>query len=780
LSFDLFNLLPAVYRIRDAQIAQSQQLLTPTEASALATLQAIAPGLLSADQQAELDKLTAKASRGPLASLVMLIQEQLAILAEDLDQLYDDQFIETCAKWVIPYIGDLIGYQSIHGIAPSVDNPRSEVAETISLRRRKGTVLVMEQLARDVTAWGAHAVEFFRVLADTQYMNHIRLHNYYAPDLRRWQPGLYIDTGFDETAHKVDVRRIAPLARRPPRDTAIPDCSGATPQQAPLYAEPIMRPGRYNIQNIGIFLWSLNAYSITQGPVAASVDPLCFRFNPLGMDMPLFHRAVSPGEEIVAPATPVNVADRLRRRVLCADLEKGIGASYYGEGNSLALYLDGQLVNAYEIRVANLSGADGAWLNRPASGAPYKVAVDPELGRLALRPPPIGSQPPPVGVSYYYGFNADIGGGEYSRAASFTVQDPAWVFPFPDTAGPPRYHTLQDALTFAVGQLPIHSQVAIEITDGDTYSAAGGLTADLPPGTTLELRAADETRPTILLNGELSVTGDASSTFLLNGLLIGAGPTMAPATPSPAALVHVPASRPNGHANSLSEIRILHCTLVPGWSVDSHAQPQFASAPNFVAEPAGLLAKIDKSIVGAIRAEALVNVCAYDSIIDATDRTLIAYAGLDGVSGGGSLSLQGCTVIGKAHASLLDLVSDSIFWGGLLSGDSWATPLIADRKQQGCVRFSFLPEGAETPRRFECVEQTLGGPQPIFFALRYGRPGYAKLLASTTDLVRRGADDGGEMGAFHFVLAPLRETDLRVRMQEYLPVGLEFGIIYQN
>jgi hypothetical protein len=36
------------------------------------------------------------------------------------------------------------------------------------------------------------------------------------------------------------------------------------------------------------------------------------------------------------------------------------------------------------------------------------------------------------------------------------------------------------------------------------------------------------------------------------------------------------------------------------------------------------------------------------------------------------------------------------------------------------------------------------------------------------------------MGAFHFLLAPLRETDLRVRMQEYLPVGLEFGIFYET
>jgi len=42
------------------------------------------------------------------------------------------------------------------------------------MRRRKGTVLVLEQLARDVTGWGAHAVEFFRVLGDTQYMKHIR------------------------------------------------------------------------------------------------------------------------------------------------------------------------------------------------------------------------------------------------------------------------------------------------------------------------------------------------------------------------------------------------------------------------------------------------------------------------------------------------------------------------------------------------------------------------------------------------------------------------------
>jgi len=244
--------------------------------------------------------------------------------------------------------------------------------------------------------------------------------------------------------------------------------------------------------------------------------------------------------------------------------------------------------------------------------------------------------------------------------------------------------------------------------------------------------------------------------------------------------VHVPAQRADGSNNQLEALEISHCTLVPGWSVDSDGTPQFGSDPNLVAEPAGLTITVKKSILGAIRGGEFVTVNAFDSVIDATDPTHVAIAALDGIAGIGALMLDGCTVVGKVHAVLLSLASNSIFWAALTAGDSWTTGLIADRKQEGCVRFSFLPAGAKTPRRFQCIERAIAGPQPIFFALRYGRPGYMKLLTSTPDVVRRGADDGGEMGAFHFVLAPLRETDLRVRLQEYTPVGLEFGILYQN
>jgi hypothetical protein len=256
---------------------------------------------------------------------------------------------------------------------------------------------------------------------------------------------------------------------------------------------------------------------------------------------------------------------------------------------------------------------------------------------------------------------------------------------------------------------------------------------------------------------------------------------------------------------------------------------------------------IAKTIVGAIRAHELASVSVADSIVDACGASNIAYAGLDGAAGGAALTATGCTVVGKVHATLLSLVSDCIVWADSPLGDTWAAALWADRKQEGCVRFSYIPPGSVIPRHFECVVEgyginfpawaasinftagqviaatssgatylyrcTTGGatgaiapsfpsplgsivtdgavtwqnagtaditPGPLFESLRYGDPGYAKLLAQTDDSVRRGADDGAEMGGFHFVLAPQRETDLRVRLQEFMPVGLEFGIFYET
>lgn len=752
MSFALFDLVPAIYRLRDGQLAASMQLLTAAEQNDLNSLQSSTTPL-NAEQQALLAALIAKSTRGPLQSLLMVIDEQLQYFAADLDQLYNDQFIETCAPWVIPYIGDLIGFQPIKSITPAVDDSRSEVGNTIALRRRKGTVLALEQLARDVTGWGAHANEFFLTLGATQYVKCVRLHNYYAPNVRGYKPRAFANSGFSKMCRTVDVHN--------PASPGLP---------------------RYNLPNIGIFLWSLQAFSVAGGvPVQAATSsglvPGCYRFTSLGYDAPLFHAAIPQGEQILTAATENNVPDFLTRPELCADMRKGSGSSYYGSGASLALILNGRLLNPYQIQICDLSGDDGSWNNLPAAGTFYAAAIDPQLGRIALVPPPAG-QSQSLAVSYNYGFNGAMGGGEYEREDTFEVTNTDAVYQYSLNASNHNYSTLQEAITYVASQAGTLGKVALEIQSSETYTLpSGALVVDVPDGALMEIRAQDGARPTLIIDGEIQLSGGPLSTLIVNGLLISAASTMTPSGSE--ALLTLPAKRPNGEDNELPALEVLHSTLVPGWTLNAYGKPLQKDAPAIVAHTNGGEISIALSIVGPVRAPELVTVIFDSSILDATGREHVAYDALagTGTGGGGPLTLTGCTVVGKVHAKELALVSNSIVWAEAGSSPSG---LIADRQQAGCVRFSFIPVNAITPRQFQCVEQSIAGPAPIFMSFRYGRPDYLKLIASTPDKIRRGADDDGEMGAFHFLLAPLRERDLEIRLEEFTPVGLNTGLIYQT
>src|SRR5262245_10280389 len=49
----------------------------------------------------------------PLRALLRVIAEQVNLIEDDIERLYDNWFIETCEDWVTPYIGDLIGYRQV-------------------------------------------------------------------------------------------------------------------------------------------------------------------------------------------------------------------------------------------------------------------------------------------------------------------------------------------------------------------------------------------------------------------------------------------------------------------------------------------------------------------------------------------------------------------------------------------------------------------------------------------------------------------------------------------
>jgi hypothetical protein len=669
----LFNLLPAIYRVRDAE------------------------------------------QDGPLQALMAVLAEQVSALEENLAQLYDDQFIETAVDWVVPYIGDLIGYRGLYGVTPQLTSPRAEVANTIAYRRRKGTAAMLEQLARDVTGWDARAVEFFQRLATTQYMNHIRPDNLYAPDLRRWEPLERIGTAFDAVAHTADVRHVN------------------------------RRRGKYNIPNIGIFLWRLAACPLTRSP-AFAVDALRYTFSPLGHAAPIFTDPVTE-DAITHLAEPLNVPLPISRRVLHEQL-----GSYYGAGKSFFIELaardssgkldpavnpvpalPGEIVVCDLRDVTDTGGNVVGWAHTPPPAG--KVAVDPALGRLAFAADPRKI----VLVSYHYGFSADLGSGEYERAATFDAE----LKPLIPIQMPGQ-------ITAALG-----GEGAVEIRDSGRYAETPVI--NVATGKRVELRAANGARPTLVLGGEFAISGGAEAEVTLNGLLITGG-----------------ALRVTGQ---LRRLRLRHCTLVPG------------PAASLIVEAAGVAVEIDHCILGGLRVTDGATVTISDSIIDAAAEDAVAYAGLPDASAGalpppgGNLTLTNSTIIGKVRAQRVALASNAIFLARLVAGDGWQFPVHVDQRQQGCIRFSFVPAGSRTPRRHKCQPAAAADAarvRPQFTSLRYGDPGYGQLSARCAAEIRTGADDEAEMGAFHDLYQPQRETNLRVRLDEYLRFGLEAGIFYAS
>jgi hypothetical protein len=169
-------------------------------------------------------------------------------------------------------------------------------------------------------------------------------------------------------------------------------------------------------------------------------------------------------------------------------------------------------------------------------------------------------------------------------------------------------------------------------------------------------------------------------------------------------------------------------------------------------------------------------------IVDAGTTGDVALADLSGDGAAGTWRIENCTIRGKVNLAVLELASNTIFLGDLGPGNDaqlWPAALFVQRRQEGCVRFCWLPPRARVPRRYECLPRE-GGPdvRPLFTSLRFGSAAYGQLGRFCDEAILRGADDESEIGAFHDLFQPQREAHLRTRLEEYLRFGLEAGIFF--
>lgn len=735
---------------------------------------------------------------GQLQAYLGIVEGVLGEVHRSIEQLYADLFIETCDDWVVPYIGDLLGTSHLSGDPWTL---RADVAGSIALRRRKGTLAAIERLTYELTQWGVHAVELRDTLAWCQHLNHQRPDAGGRPPQAR--PGVtrftpvrggtvavrdpamlsLTETPFDPWAHVADLR--------PPADGAV----------------------RRNLPNLALFLWRLEAYRVVRAvPVtdpravsspAAGEAPQVVRVtvHPAGQPVRLFNvYQYDPRQD----PPVVTELDRVPGPILRARLDDGSAA-----GNPRA-YVAVEPFDPTQPPPPVADVADvGLQLHVPVSdfaGRPYpavppaadtwtirgenlcawedgvrpplrtgEIAIDPNLGRILVGVATVAERDAlaaSLRVTYTYASPGAVGAHPVSRGAA--------------GAGTLRVVTMlsgANPLTNALANLPNEPDaLVVQIGDSGTYELdlsglAGAMTENSVDSLVLKhsltIRAASGQRPVILLHQPLRFrTVDPGQAEGISVRLEGLYITRHSSFPGGAADAVIARA-------AVDQVEVVGCTLDPGghalpngsraplrtgmWLQDDHGFDTQAEEDAFDQLPRLV---IQNSVTGALHVDRGYALTLQDAIVDAGGAQggpvawAIASATDPAGDWGPPLSFDGLTVFGRTR---VESVSGR--------GGVFTQRLEVEDDQRGCIRYScFSGDADRIPQNLGCVRATEA--ELRFSAVRHGDPAYARIADGADFRIRERGPDDDAMGAWGFLLDAARMRNLRIRYREFMPVGI--------
>jgi hypothetical protein len=691
---------------------------------------------------------------------------------------------------------------------------------------------VIEALAADVTGLGAVAVEYFQHLSRHNHLIDLRSDRPGFANLISGQTGSRVGTGFDNQPRLADFRAIQD--RRPGRPAGRHGISALGVHLlrpvVPVYPAPV-----------GDTLPLLALSGVPQAKPwliggAASLGYFQLAAQP-GATLTLFNpdrRDQATGRRVAAADLP----DRLRRLPLHLETDALRRANidavpvtlpespawFDDQGQPFTIFLRRGTQTSFtrvppaQILIANLEtppqplGArpsatlrhsqfipDPTQPPSPVPNHPILCAFDPVTGRL-ITPAPFGGQVEvtEVRIAYATGHGLAIGAGAQDRNDNdqpFEVRNLGADRPLirrvnaaaPTTGAPADDDRQVETLALALDDVAAFGtkrRCLILLTGCDAEAASGAATQfflNVPPESEVFILAADWRTPTALpgLPAEPDLRGyilRRERRFTLASLLtIRRKPGLPKLRAGRVVLDGIEATLGVEVAtNSISELLIRHCTLRnPG-----------AIALGNSGAVTNATVRLDQSICGPV------------IFTDNMSGDLNISGSVIGADRGGTTVL--------AAPALTCTLCDTTILGAAKMREVSATNTIfaevasALRRQSGCLRYSFVPQGSQLPRAFRCqpdlaiaqaaeakganltaqevsvVEQSV---QPVFLDTSLDEPGLAMLHALCPDAIRAGGESESEMGAFSAAAYGIAAANLTNLFAESLPLALGGAVL---
>jgi hypothetical protein len=707
---------------------------------------------------------------GVLRAMVQVMAKQAAILRRSQDRLWEDEFIEWCNEWAVPYIGDLVATRLLSAL--NKRGRRVDVAKTIYYRRRKGTPRILEELISDISGWEGKLVEQFQKLVRSRHgldpFPETLAGRFSGTlpggvaDLRNPRISELANGPFEEYFHTPDTRKHHGLN------------------------------GRYAIPKLAFYLYRLKAFKIDHVTPFSLDNDQDFTFDPSGREIPLFSQRLRSDDwdkwhsalewELPAPIpcrllahaeyningviiqelvdnglsaaaanelkqlsglrfknesslltildTFANKAELLSAgnylRLIALALAPDCGKQVLlPDGNTLSTnpLEESSIIVGFEPPVNTIVSVENTTAGNLLSGpvnTNKSLVIDPEHGRFRFT----AAIDPLLTVycSYHYGFSGNIGAGTYTRSCLGALK-------------PDQVKSGGGALLAA----DLLNDGVVQISDNKTY----GPIADKLSIRHMTLYAGNQQRPYIQLESDwtLNTGANKNATLTLDGCWFG--------------------STANTNVSIIlkgnyERVTIKDCTIDPGGSNNAKGETIFPVTLKIEGFVETLC--IQSSITGPVILDStgtVEQVFISDSIVQSVNPAIKAIDIRQGKTDIARTTVFGEMTVHELYASEL-----------LLTGLG-----TVKNTQEGCFRFSAAPKASKLPRPYESF-LFIHDSNHWFTSRRFGDPGYAQLSDTVPAAIARGAENGSEMGAFSGLLNPIKFDGLRTKIDEYMPFGL--------